>query len=352
MPKPWLDSGWKLFKAAEHAHFGWLILESFLDLRGWLFVGGVWVVTFFGASLDLFRSPLNVWLLSLLAAACASIFYIGWCFFMMRRQTEPSPKLGDAATEVRPEPKPDIDAREAFFQILENSEWTRDQLSKTTDTSHLVRNWLEVRLDTEIHKALRNSVLNSWGEECLPGTATTPEKPIPSETWDKVEIHFDQSHLPRTGARRKGRLRTEPGPMAWVGVKFSRNQIFQLFPLISPIGTVDDGLIPVRDAAIEIFSAIRGSDMADTLEQKSPERTLDMVGGYILFEAEVFVKRPPSTKLETFPVAERTKVTVADGATTIKYFGETEAYYTEPMVRKSDLPPIVNEMKRFIKPKP
>jgi hypothetical protein len=124
----------------------------------------------------------------------------------------------------------DIDARSAFFQILESSQWRRDQ-DATTDPKNLVRDWREVRLSSEIHKALRNSRLAAWGEECLQGTSTTPEKPIPAETWDRVEIVFDRLSVPRTAAHFKGHISRDLGKMAWVGVKFSHAQILQLFPL-------------------------------------------------------------------------------------------------------------------------
>ena len=145
------------------------------------------------------------------------------------------------------DPAPDIDAREAFFLIFEESEWRESQLKTTIDTSNLVYDWLARRLDNEIHKALRNSLLSSWGEECLAGTATTPEKPIPPDTWDKVEIVFDRSHLPRTAAHWKGPTSREFGPMAWVGVRFSRNQIFGQFPLVQrPIKIIFDQANPNR----------------------------------------------------------------------------------------------------------
>jgi hypothetical protein len=133
-------------------------------------------------------------------------------------------------TSMLPAFEADIDARKAFFEILENSEWRKGQ-DASTDPKDLVYNWREVRLSTKIHKALRNSRLVAWGEECLQGFATTPEKPVPAETWDRVEIVFDRVSLPRTSAHFKGRTSREPGPMAWVGVKFSSVQIFQMFPL-------------------------------------------------------------------------------------------------------------------------
>jgi len=142
--------------------------------------------------------------------------------------------VSDAATKVAAPPKGDIDSRLAFFRILESSRWRQDQERETKDTRNLVHDWLEVRLRSEIHKALRNSLLASWGEECLPGTATTPEKPIPPETWDKVEILFDRNSAPRTGAHFKGSTSRELGRMAWVAVRFSSDQIFEMFPLTSP----------------------------------------------------------------------------------------------------------------------
>jgi len=124
----------------------------------------------------------------------------------------------------------DIDARKAFFEILASSQWRKAQ-DATTDPKGLVYNWREARLSSEIHKALRNSRLTAWGEECLPGTVTTPEKPIPAETWDRVQIVFDRGSLPRTAAHFKGRTSLELGSMAWVGVKFSSIQIFGMFPI-------------------------------------------------------------------------------------------------------------------------
>jgi hypothetical protein len=125
--------------------------------------------------------------------------------------------------------RPDIDARNAFFQILQESKWSEGQLATTTNTNQLTYDWLERRLNTEIHRALRNSELEAWGEEVLSRTVDTPEKPIPADAWDRVEIHFDRTDTPRTSALwridRSG-LRT-----AWAGVKFSGEQIFKFFPL-------------------------------------------------------------------------------------------------------------------------
>lgn len=152
-----------------------------------------------------------------------------------------------AAIQAAPSLSGDIDARKAFFQILERSHWRKVQEENTTDTRHLVRNWLEVQLDREIHNALRNSRLNSWGEQCLQGTATTPQKPIPAETWDTVEIIFDRLPMPRTAAHFKGYTSREFGKTAWVGIRFSEKQIFELFPLLSdPLKIIFDQANPGR----------------------------------------------------------------------------------------------------------
>jgi formylglycine-generating enzyme required for sulfatase activity len=125
--------------------------------------------------------------------------------------------------------RPDIDARKAFYQILEQSEWRDQQIATTTNTHQLVYDWLEVRLKTQMHRALRNSELDAWGEEVLTRNADTPEKPIPAEAWDRAEIDFRQTGAPRTSAM--WRIDRPGMATAWAGVKFSSGQIFKLFPL-------------------------------------------------------------------------------------------------------------------------
>jgi hypothetical protein len=144
--------------------------------------------------------------------------------------------------------EPDIDAGAAFNQILTESEWRQEQLSLTRDTNNLVRNWLEVRLDNEIHKALVNSKLQSWGEEILPNGAVAPERPIPADAWIKVEIIFGRIAIPRSQANWRVNL-PYTGKMAWVAVKFSKKQLFELFPLTStsrPINIIFDSSNPGR----------------------------------------------------------------------------------------------------------
>jgi hypothetical protein len=180
----------------------------------------------------------NIWYVEWVRWALTAILALAlWLvadFFYRRhlakRLDQATQSAGDKTPEPLPDFEPDIDPRKAFYEILENSDWRRKQ-DATTDPKGLVSDWRELRLSSDIHKALRNSRLIAWGEESLPGTATTPENPIPAETWDRVEIVFDHSSLPRAFARFKGYTRSEPGAMAWVGIKFSSAQIFQMFPL-------------------------------------------------------------------------------------------------------------------------
>jgi hypothetical protein len=160
-------------------------------------------------------------------------------FYRRSSRTEKQPFEPLGPDSQRQAPEPDIDGRAAFFRILESSQWRADQDART-DARGLVHNWREVRLSDELHKRLRSGQLTSWGEECLPGTNSTPEKPIPPETWDRVAIHFDRTSAPRTAAHFKGRTRRELGDIAWVAVKFSGEQLFELFPLrsASPIDRI------------------------------------------------------------------------------------------------------------------
>jgi hypothetical protein len=229
------DSFWRWFDRLHRADFAGTLLSLVFDWK--TYAAGLigWLVSLFGLPAISLWSPAVIWIASLACGAFVSIMYVGLSLALGKRN-----KRIDADGSVY---EPNIDARKAFFEILRNSKWRQQQLRNTTDTRHLVPNWLEVRLDVEIHKALRNSRISSWGEECLQGTATTPEKPIPAEIWDKVEINFDRSSAPRTAAHFKGPTSRELGRMAWVAIKFSDNQIFDLFPL-NPLEIIFDPTNP------------------------------------------------------------------------------------------------------------
>jgi hypothetical protein len=233
---------WRWYDRGARLDFGGTLLDYIFDWKKLVAtsVGGSGgVVTWIVAKLAKY-SWLEIWVSSVVvAAALIVLVYFLIVILEKIRVSRARPEFGNSkltypqADSITNKPTPDIDAREAYFQILELSEWRNEQDKITTDTTHLVYDWREVRLNGEIHKALRNSRLGAWGEECLPGTVTTPEKPIPPDTWDKVEIVFDRTAFPRTAAHFKGYTSRQLGPMAWVGVKFSRQQTFQLFPLAS-----------------------------------------------------------------------------------------------------------------------
>ncbi|MET4065923.1 hypothetical protein ABID58_000697 [Bradyrhizobium sp. S3.2.6] len=196
-------------------------------------------MTLFGAT-NMQWSPPAVILAGLVAGALVSVILVAtrlWWALGSRAETSVAKSLDPTTSPAAHDG--DIDARAAFFRILDGSQWRADQDAKT-DTKNLVYDWREVRLSIEIHRLLRNGRLASWGEECLPGTNSTPEKPIPPEVWDRVAIHFDRSSAPRTAAHFKGRTSRELGNMAWVAVKFSSEQIFGLFPMrpASPIDRI------------------------------------------------------------------------------------------------------------------
>jgi uncharacterized membrane protein YhaH (DUF805 family) len=130
---------------------------------------------------------ITVWTLGVLAALAVALLVTGWAMMVRRRHdAAQSPALVTSAMvqAFDHEPEADISARDAYFQLLEGSVWKDEQLKATTDTKSLRRDWLEFRLKSEIHKSLRNERLAAWGEECLHGMVTTPEKPIPAIAWD------------------------------------------------------------------------------------------------------------------------------------------------------------------------
>jgi hypothetical protein len=224
----------------------WKIIERTCIVLGMLFTGVCAyyaVATYYGGNLPKTAPEPNAeagtmtlsWLLYIVSAIGVALIITGWVMMLVRRRdhrrqsqlmiTSPPPP------EV-PQLIGDITASDAYFKILEHSEWTKEQRRITTDTTNLRRDWLAFRLSKEIHAALRNSKLEAWGEECLHGMQTTPPKPIPAVAWDTVEISFDdRPQFTRTAAYEKGPTTFQPGRQAWIDVKLSSRQIFAIFPL-------------------------------------------------------------------------------------------------------------------------
>lgn len=238
------------------------IFSFFFDWRTWIagFIGsGGGTMTFIWAAVDGW-SPLVVWVFAIVVtAALATLVYFSIGIAERLRTAQPRTLKSEIIS-----PESDIDARQAYFTILDRSEWREQQLRTTTDTTHLVRNWLDVRLDDEIHRALVNSRLNSWGEEVLSSGAMAPERPIPADAWVKIEIVFDRSAAPLTAAHWRVRGISQTGPIAWTGIKFSRSQIFQLFPLSDAPPELS-----LFDATRQAYGQTRGTAISEAAEQNS-----------------------------------------------------------------------------------
>lgn len=113
------------------------------------------------------------------------------------------------------------------------------------------------------------------------------------------------------------------------------------------LATKRHGLIPLREAAATIYGEIRGTDLGRFTEGHSgtEEEILDNVGMQILHNADVQVRRAPSPNWELFPKSELSKMGVFQGATGIRYWGENQAFYTEPKVSRRDM----RRVARFLK---
>jgi hypothetical protein len=209
----WFGTGWKIFKAGEHAHFGWVLLEAVLDIRGWLVTLGVWAVTFFGASLDMLRSPLNVWLVSLLAAACAAILYIAWCFFRLSYRTKGAQALPsvDKPTHLFADAIPDFRVADApsAMKLFEGKE--RDKLFPLLEAERLT----------------------AWARPMYsglpPGSGSAPLARLPGSTWATHVLFCLPSSGPgtinQTFIKTKGRLESK-----WYDIHLNRKQIAAIWP--------------------------------------------------------------------------------------------------------------------------
>lgn len=247
------------------------------------------------------------WLLIVLAMIVAfagvGIIYIAFCRFWDRRMARlkaAAPQSTKGDQEAKDDLSADIDASEAFHKVLTDSAWRDEQIRLTPDNSNLVRNWLEVRLDKEIHKALVNSHLKAWGEEILPNGADAPERPVPADRWVTIEIIFRPP-----GRRTLANTKVNPpytGKLAWAGVKFNSAQFFSLFPLSSSIDRIPcTALLRLAENEGWDFSSANSLhllDMQEAMRQGGLDNTLTFWGREKKFSSDQLMHIEPLQKIE------------------------------------------------------
>src|SRR5208282_5099630 len=73
---------------------------------------------------------------------------------------------------------------------------------------------------------------------------------------------------------------------------------------------------------------------------------LDTIGNQILHNAPVQVRRAPSPKWEIFPKSELNKMGACHGATGIRYWGQEQAFYSDPKVSRRHLRRVTKHLKK------
>ncbi len=195
---------------------------------GWIaWAGGGWFVTFLAASAYGW-DPVSVWVGSVVVGACCAMIFIAFKVHKYPAFKSSTTAISVPAIDHEPEPTPDINASIAFFEILSNSEWSKQQ---RPDTEYSVSDWLARRLDGEIHNRLHQGKIKAWGHRCLNPWKEAPENEIPAEEWAKIEIDFAPSA--RTSALWRVKQNGSSN-VVYAGVRFSKKQIYASFPLIAP----------------------------------------------------------------------------------------------------------------------
>jgi len=214
----------------------------------WAAIAGV-AMTFYGAMNMQWSSQIVV-LTALAAAAFMSLIVIAIRLTVFSRMPKHPEQKRETVAHV--EFIADIDASVAFFDILENSDWSREQ----RPIEHPISDWLSRRLDDEIHNRLLQGRLRAWGREYLTPCDEAPEDVIPKEKWAKIEIDF--SDRPRTCAswriKRNGTRVT-----AYGGIKFCKREIYDAFP-------PTDEEISLFEAATITYERIRNHESSIPME--------------------------------------------------------------------------------------
>ena len=124
------------------------------------------------------------------------------------------------------EPKADIDPRLAFENILENKKWLRKYTELDAEKrSHLIDNYLGMRLDDQIHDALVQGRLWAWGRKNLSAFEEGPFDRIPADEWQDAEIVFSPS---TAGTRAFAKTRVSK-KMAYLGIRLNAKHIAKEF---------------------------------------------------------------------------------------------------------------------------
>jgi hypothetical protein len=130
------------------------------------------------------------------------------------------------------QPAPDIDPRLAFQRILEHKSWLKKNTENDPEKrKRLVSDYLEIRLDGQMHAALAQNRIIAWGHESRPGTDGPFDK-IPASKWHEIEISFlPVDNQTRAYAIRRRASTTIAQTIAYVGLKLNAAQVAKEFSL-------------------------------------------------------------------------------------------------------------------------
>jgi hypothetical protein len=253
----WRDIFKRSLSTAEHVHFVDFVISQFFDWRSWAVFMLTGLISYFGLPAIRDWSPLRITLTSIAVGGSCSLMYVGYAVFRERGQRHRDSKASSGQPAVTATATPDepiiyVDASVAFFDILENSDWSREQ----RPIEHAISDWLSRRLDDEIHNRLLQGRLRAWGRECLTPFDEAPEDIIPKEKWAKIEIDF--SNQPRTCA--VGRVKRNGVKVTtYAGIKFCKKEIYEAFP-------PTDEEISLLEAATATYERIQYHDSVIAME--------------------------------------------------------------------------------------
>lgn len=75
-------------------------------------------------------------------------------------------------------------------------------------------------------------------------------------------------------------------------------------------------------------------------------RNIQNAGMQLLHNADVYVRHAPSPNWEIFPRSNLNKMGVHNGATDIRYWGQDQAYYSDPKVSRRDVRRVIKHLKK------
>jgi hypothetical protein len=188
----------------------------------------------------------------------------------------------------------------------------------------------------DVKDRLSTGQLHSWGRE-IQSSRRLALAPIPAAFWKDATFTYNFAD----NAQSVWDARSANG-QDYAEIMVNRAAVIGIWPLA-------DRLIPLREAAEELYGEVSETNLGRFTRDKAPTKALllDSIGNLIAWRAKnLTVRRPGSSKRIPFDRRHLRYMSVSDGAMSLRsHSGSKDVEYTDPAIDRAELSRITSEVK-------